>query len=163
MPPHPKAAAKWLSDEEQIAWRAYLLTTHLVDEVLDRQLQRDAKMPHAYYAILVALSEATDRSVRMSDLARALRYSQSRMTHAVTSLERSGWVLRRNCPTDRRSQLVSITDNGLEALRGAAPGHVAEVRGAVFDKLSPAQVRQLGQICTTILEGLDTAPVTELR
>ena len=140
-----------------------MLTTQLVDEVLDRQLQRDAKMPHAYYAILVALSEATEQSVRMSDLARGLRYSQSRMTHAVASLERSGWLVRRNCPTDRRSQLVSITEGGLEALRSAAPGHVEAVRRAVFDKLSADQVMQLEEICTTILRGLDTGAVTEPR
>jgi DNA-binding MarR family transcriptional regulator len=156
------ADPRWLTDDEQAAWRAYLLTTQLVDEVLDRQLQRDAKMPHAYYAILVALSEATEHSVRMTDLARALRYSQSRMTHAVTSLERSGWVSRRSCPTDRRSQLVSITDDGLEALRTAAPGHVEAVRRAVFDQLTPEQVTQLGEICATILNGLDAvaAPPT---
>lgn len=149
---------QWLTEREQATWRAYLLSTQLVDEVLDRQLQRDAKMPHAYYAILVALSEATEHSVRMSDLARSLRYSQSRMTHAITSLERNGWVLRRNCPNDRRSQLVSITDDGIEALGAAAPGHVDAVRRAVFDKLSAEQVAQLGEICTTILHGLDTAP-----
>ena len=153
----------WLTDDEQQAWRAYLLTTQLVDEVLDRQLQRDAKMPHAYYAILVALSEATEHSVRMSDLARGLRFSQSRMTHAVTSLERSSWVMRRSCPTDRRSQLVSITADGLQALRAAAPGHVEAVRRAVFDKLSTEQVMQLEEICTTILRGLDSATVREPR
>ena len=153
--PTAGSGTRWLTEDEQTTWRAYLLTTQLVEEVLDRQLQRDAKMPLAYYAILVALSEAEQCSVRMSDLARSLRYSQSRMTHAITSLERSGWVRRENCPNDRRSQLASITPAGMDALRAAAPGHVEAVRRVVFDPLDPEEVAQLGALCTRILRGLD--------
>ena len=147
-------ATRWLDAREQKAWRALMLTTHLLDETLDRQLQRDAGMPHAYYGLLVRLSEAPERTMRMGELASWMHYSQSRLTHAVTSMERSGWVARRSCPTDRRSQLVTLLDAGLEALRVAAPGHVAEVRAAVFDKLSAAQVEQLREICEVLLVGL---------
>ena len=97
-----------LSPEEQATWRAFLLTSQLLDEALDRQLQRDAGMPHAYYAILVTLSEAPAATLRMSELAAVLRYSQSRMTHAVRSLEGSGWVRREQCPDDRRGQLAVL-------------------------------------------------------
>ena len=145
---------RWLDPREQKAWRALMLTTHLLDETLDRQLQRDAGMPHAYYGLLVRLSEAPERTMRMGELAAWMHYSQSRLTHAVTSMERSGWVARRSCPTDRRSQLVTLLDAGLDALRIAAPGHVAEVRAAVFDKLSEAQVDQLREICEVLLVGL---------
>lgn len=141
----------WLTDDEQCTWRAFMLATQLIDETLDRQLQRDANMPHAYYGVLVALSEAPDSTLRMSDLASHLRYSQSRMTHAISSMERSGWAERRNCPNDRRSQLVSITPTGTEVLRDTAPGHVAEVRSVLFNKLSGEQVEQLRIICTTLL------------
>ncbi len=146
---------QWLDEDEQRAWRAYLLSSQLLDQALDRQLQRDAGMPHAYYAVLVALSEAPDRALRMSDLARRLRYSQSRLTHAVTSMERSGWVQRHVCPTDRRGQTATLTDGGMQALTDAAPGHVSEVRANVFDRLSTTQVRQLRRICETLADGLD--------
>jgi len=142
---------RWLTNDEQHTWRCFLLASQLIDETLDRQLQRDANMPHAYYGILVALSEAPETTLRMSDLARHLRYSQSRMTHAISSMERSGWAVRRNCPDDRRSQLVSITPAGTAVLRETAPGHVAEVRSVLFDKLSDEQVEQLRTICTTLL------------
>ncbi|MCU1426443.1 MAG: MarR family transcriptional repressor [Actinomycetia bacterium] len=147
---------RWLTDDEQATWRSYLLTTQLLDEALDRQLQRDAGFPHAYYGILVTLSEAPQRSLRMSELARRLRYSQSRMTHAVTSLERSGWVRREACPSDRRGQLAVLTPAGMDALKAAAPGHVAEVRARLFDRLTPTQQAQLRDICDTVLAGLDT-------
>ncbi|MEO6125314.1 MAG: MarR family transcriptional regulator [Ilumatobacteraceae bacterium] len=142
---------RWLTDDEQRTWRSFMLATQLVDETLDRQLQRDANMPHAYYGVLVALSEAPDTTLRMSDLAHHLRFSQSRMTHAISSMERSGWAVRRKCPNDRRSQLVSITPTGSEVLRETAPGHVAEVRSVLFDKLSDEQVEQLRTICATLL------------
>jgi DNA-binding MarR family transcriptional regulator len=148
---------KWLNEDEQATWRAYLLSTQLLDETLDRQLQRDSHMPVTHYAVLVTLADAPERTLRMSDLARLLRFSPSRMTHAMASLERKGWVRRERCPTDRRGQMAVLNDDGIRALAAAAPGHVAEVRAHLFDLLSPEQVTQLRDICETLLAGLDTA------
>ena len=92
----------WLDERQQQAWRAfYGATTDLLDQ-LDRQLQRDAGMPHAYYEILVALSESAGRELRMSELAALTRSSRSRLSHAVTKLGERGWVCRRDHPEDRR-------------------------------------------------------------
>ena len=146
---------RWLTDAEQATWRRFLLATNLLDEALDRQLMRDARLAHAHYAVLVALSEAPDRRLRMSDLARRVRFSLSRMTHAIASLERRGWVRREPSPTDRRGQVAIITEAGLGTLERAAPGHVAEVRALVFDRLSPAQLAALDDACTALLAGLD--------
>ena len=109
--------ARWLDADQQAAWRALILTTRLLDDALDRQLQRDAGLPHAYYEILVRLSEATEQRMRMVDLARTLRYSQSRLTHAVAALERDGRVKRVACTSDRRGQEAVLTPVGLDALR----------------------------------------------
>jgi len=149
---------KWLTTEEQATWRAYLLASRLLEEDLDRQLQRDSGLAHTHYGILVALSEAPGRTLRMSDLANLQRFSQSRLTHAVARLEADGLVERRPCPSDRRGQLCSLTPAGMDALRAAAPGHVAQVRAKVFDRLSPEQVAALRDACETVLEGLDRPP-----
>jgi DNA-binding MarR family transcriptional regulator len=146
---------RWLSDEEQATWRSFLAVQQVLDEDLDRQLQRDAGLTHTYYAILVALSEAPGNALRMSELARRLRHSQSRLTHAVARLEGDGRVRREPCPTDKRGQFAVLTPAGRAALDAAAPGHVAEVRAKVFDRLSPAQVTQLRRICQTLLDGLE--------
>ncbi|MPY91567.1 MAG: MarR family transcriptional regulator [Acidimicrobiia bacterium] len=145
---------RWLTSDEQASWRAFMLARQRLEGALEAQLQRDAGMPHAYYVTLVALSEADHEAMRMSDLARVLHYSPSRLTHAVASMERSGWVRRQPCPTDRRGQVAVLTAEGRRALEGAAPGHVAEVRRLVFDRLSPEQAAQLRVICRTVLEGL---------
>ena len=154
-------AAEWLTDDEQAAWRAYILAFQLLWEDLDRELQRDAGLAHSHYGILVALSEAPCHRLRMSDLAQLQRYSQSRLTHAIARLERDGYVVREQCPTDRRGQNAVLTPAGMKALEAAAPGHVAEVRAKVFDRLSDAQVAALRDVCENLLEGLDRPAVCD--
>lgn len=146
---------RWLTPEEQATWRAFVVTIHVVESELDRQLQRDSDMPTAYYAILVALSEAPDQGMRMRELAEQLCASQSRMTHAIASLERRGWVARQTCPTDRRGQFAVITPKGRAALETAAPGHVEAVRSMIFDQLSSEQVANLRDICETLMAAHD--------
>ena len=145
---------KWLSDEEQGAWRAYLEATVLLFDALDRQLQQEAGMPHAYYEILVRLSESPSRSMRMSELATRTRSSRSRLSHAVARLEEKGWVERCDFPTDRRGQVAHLTDKGFATLEQAAPGHVQAVHSYVIDKLSAEQIAQLTAIGVAIRDGL---------
>ncbi|WP_440100234.1 MarR family winged helix-turn-helix transcriptional regulator [Streptosporangium sp. H16] len=142
---------RWLDDDEQRTWRAFLAASQLVQEELDRQLQRDSGMPHAYYAVLVKLSEAPERMMRMSELAAEVNSSQSRLSHAVKRLEERGWVRREPCAADKRVSWAILTDQGLAVLTAAAPGHVEAVRQAVFDRLTPDQLRQLREICAAIL------------
>ena len=97
---------RWLTPAEQRAWRAFLESTKTVFDALDRQLQRDADMPHAYFEMLVRLSEAPDRSLRMSELADLTLSSRSRLSHAVARLEERGWVVRTRSETDRRGQIA---------------------------------------------------------
>ena len=145
------ADTRWLTDDEQRTWRAFLGATRQVFEELDRELQRDAGIPHTYYTILVVLSEAPDRTLRMSQLADATGSSRSRLSHAVARLEGSGWVRRLSCPDDRRGALATLTGEGLAALAAAAPGHVAGVRRHLFDRLTPEQVDQLRRISESVL------------
>ncbi|MEV0397333.1 MarR family winged helix-turn-helix transcriptional regulator [Polymorphospora rubra] len=145
---------RWLDPDEQRTWRAFLTASRALMETLDRELQRDTGMPHAYYEILVRLSEAPGRRLRMSELADASGSSRSRLSHAVARLEEAGWVRRENCPTDRRGQLAVLTDHGFEVLAAAAPGHVEGVRSHLFDPLTPAQVDQLRRISEAIIDHL---------
>jgi DNA-binding MarR family transcriptional regulator len=146
---------KWLTADEQRAWLAWLGATELLMASLDAQLQRDAGIPHAYYAILAQLSAAPDRTLRMSDLASVVNSSASRLSHAVGKLEQRGWVSRRPCPGDRRSTLATLTDAGFAVLAERAPGHVAAVRKGLFDVLTKEQVGQLEAICNAVLDGID--------
>ena len=138
--------ARWLDEDEQHTWRALLAMVEALQSGLDAQLQADAGMPHAYYELLVRLSEAPDRSLRMSRLAEVAGSSRSRLSHAVGQLEQRGWVRRESLATDRRGQLAVLTDDGFTALEQAAPGHVEAVRRLLLDRLTAAQVRQLRRI-----------------
>jgi DNA-binding MarR family transcriptional regulator len=146
---------RWLSADEQRAWRAYIQSSKVLFDALDRQLQRDANMPHAYYEILVALSESDARSMRMSELAERTLSSRSRLSHAVARLEERGWVAREDCPTDRRGQIARLTDAGFGVLADAAPGHVSAVRGYMIDVLTADQLRHLTAIGHAIIAKID--------
>ena len=149
------AEARWLDDDEQRAWRAFLAATRLLLAALDRELQRDAGLPHTYYEILVRLSEAPQRTLRMSQLADTLQSSRSRLSHAVARLEEAGWVRRETCETDRRGQLAVLTDAGFATLEAAAPGHVEGVRAHLFDLLTREQVGHLREVSEVLLAHLD--------
>ncbi|MCP9208589.1 MarR family winged helix-turn-helix transcriptional regulator [Streptomyces cucumeris] len=147
-------ATRWLTDDEQHTWLAYIQASMLLEDHLDRQLQRDAGMPHVYYALLVKLSWAPRHRMRMTELAEAAKITRSRLSHAIARMEKDGWVRREDCASDKRGQNAVLTDKGFEVLKQTAPGHVAAVRSAIFDRLTPEQVEQFGVICGIIREGL---------
>lgn len=148
---------RWLSPDEQRAWRAYLESTKVIFDALDRELQREADLPHAYFEVLVRLSEAQDRSMRMSELADSTLSSRSRLSHAVARLEERGWVTRATCETDRRGQIATLTDSGFAVLKSAAPGHVDAVRRFMIDALTDDQLAVLAEIGETIVERVRAA------
>ncbi|MBX9398795.1 MarR family transcriptional regulator [Streptomyces sp. TRM72054] len=150
----PVDEPNWLTDEEQRVWRSYIEAATLLEDHLDRQLQRDAGMPHVYYGLLVKLAESPRRRLRMTELAMHAKITRSRLSHAVARLEKNGWVRREDCPSDKRGQFAVLTDQGLEVLKQSAPGHVAAVRQAVFDRLTPEQQKSLGEIMRIVAEGL---------
>jgi DNA-binding MarR family transcriptional regulator len=150
MPPAPR----WLADEERRAWIAYINLSTLVEDHLNRQLKRDSGLTHADYTLLAHLSDAPGRALSMSSLAERLKITRSRLAHAVSRLAEVGYVERRDHPDNRRTQLAALTERGVEILERAAPGHVEAVRRAVFDVLSPEQVRQLAEIAESVVEVL---------
>ncbi|MBX9397271.1 MarR family transcriptional regulator [Streptomyces sp. TRM72054] len=145
---------RWLTPEEQRAWRAYMGATLLLEDALDRQLQQEAGMPHLYYSILANLSETPERRLRMTDLAEKLKITRSRLTYAVTRLEKDGLVRREECRWDKRGSVAALTDEGMAVVERLAPGHVETVRATLFDHLSPEQVGQLEEIFTGIAQAL---------
>ena len=146
---------RWLDEDEQRTWRSFLATSELLYGALDRQLQRDAGITHASYIVLAMLSEAPGRSMRMSELASVANSSPSRLSHAVARLQERGWIRREPAPKDGRGTVAVLTDSGWDMLVQTAPGHVTAVREHLFDRLTADQIRSLGEICATVLDGLD--------
>jgi DNA-binding MarR family transcriptional regulator len=149
---------RWLTTEEQLAWRTFLTACQTLFAAVDGQLLHDSDIPHGYYEILVRLSEAPGRALRMTQLAEASTSSKSRLSHAVARLEERGWVKRTDCPTDRRGQVAQLTDEGFAALAAAAPGHVEQVRRSLIDRLTPEQVEQLREISAAIVAAAEPLP-----
>jgi DNA-binding MarR family transcriptional regulator len=155
-PQHAQSASdvRWLSPDEQAVWRAFLDVSRLMMDQMNRQLSDESGMSLAEYEILVALSEAPERRLRMSELADRVVSSRSRITHTVGRMEERGLVQREACLDDGRGVLCALTDAGFAVLEAAAPGHVEGVRRAMFDPLTPVDVEALGRALATVREEL---------
>src|SRR3982751_454459 len=144
-------AERWLDDDQQRTWRAWLTVSELLPRTLDAQLQRDAGISHAAYVVLAMLSESPGRSRRMSDLARRANQSQSRLSHTVARLEDRGGVRRERSSEDGRGNVAVLTDAGWDVVRALAPGHVEAVRSSLFDPLTDDQAKALGEVLEAVL------------
>ncbi|KIS27469.1 MarR family transcriptional regulator [Arthrobacter sp. SPG23] len=150
------AEPRWLSDDERQAWLALVGVMMRLPSALDAQLQRDAGLSHFEYMVLAGLSEAPGRTRRMSELAGFTESGLPRLSQVVGRLEKRGWVRRSPDPSDGRITLATLTDDGWAKVVHTAPGHVEAVRNLVFDPLTKAQSRQLGDIGGRIMHAIDT-------
>ncbi len=138
--------ANWLSDEEQAAWRNYLDAMRQLDWAMDQRLQKRSNLTITDYVILVSLSEAEGRRLRMSELADIVVVSRSRLTYRIDSLVKRGYIDREQCDDDRRGLFANLTDLGFEVLADAAPGHVDDVQEMLFDNIEPEEFEAFASI-----------------
>jgi DNA-binding MarR family transcriptional regulator len=146
---------RWLCDEETQTWLALISLLIRLPSALDAQLQRDAGISHFEYQVMAGLSMSPERTQRMSELARFVDGSLSRLSQVVSRLEQRGWVRRTPDPTDGRYTLAALTEAGWDKVVATAPGHVEEVRRLVFDPLTKAQHRQLREIGYRVMRAID--------
>ncbi|MFC5664672.1 MarR family winged helix-turn-helix transcriptional regulator [Kitasatospora misakiensis] len=153
--PQPEGTEEtpWLTAREQRLWRAHLEVAKLLEYQLSRELQ-----PHNLaindYEILVVLSEAPERRMRMTDLATATLQSKSRLSHQITRMETAGLVLRQECPGDRRGLYAHLTDQGWATMERVAPCHVRSVRAHFIDRFTPEQLDAMYEALAPVAEHL---------
>lgn len=150
---------RWLTEEQQQAWRAWLSASLLLNDRLNRDMQEQHGLTMADYEILVRLSEVDGRRMRMSDLAEVTLSSRSRLSHQIDRMVKAGLVERQMCDDDRRGSFAALTDKGWTTLVDAAPDHVESVRTHLVDVLSAKDFALLGAACRKVsdrLEAIDT-------
>ena len=141
---------RWLDEREQAAWRAYLDMNAKLNARLNREMQEQCGISIADFSVLVQLSEHVDSRMRVLELARALGWEKSRLSHQLTRMQQRHLISRSNCSEDRRGAWVELTPQGRETIEAAAPRHVESVRRYLFDELDDEQVRALEQIARTV-------------
>ena len=151
--------ARWLDGEQLRAWKKLIAVVELLPGTLETQLQRDSGLTHFEYFTLAMLSEAPDRTLRMTTLAAHTNATLARLSHVVSRLEKRGLVRREACAQDRRATNAVLTPAGWTTVVAAAPGHVGTVRETVIDPLTAGDVADLDRIMGRILELLDPAHV----
>ncbi len=159
----PAIEADWLNPQEMRAWRTYIEASDRLQGVLNRSLQAKHGLTLDDYRILVLLSEAPGRSLRMSDLADGIVASRSKLTHQIRRLESAGMVDRAGCPSDKRGVYARLTDGGLRRLQLAAPDHVADVRKFMIDALTVRQLRTVGDVFDKVGERSQAGVVDEIE
>lgn len=150
------AATAWLSEDEQRAWRIHLDVSRLLMYQLERDLQPFG-LTNNDYEILVNLSEADERRLRMSDLAKMTLQSKSRLSHQITRMETAGLVRRESCESDRRGLYAVLTEQGWSTMREVAPRHVASVRAHFIDLLPQEDLAAYHQALAPVAEHLRAA------
>jgi DNA-binding MarR family transcriptional regulator len=143
--------SRWLSAEQEQAWRHYRRMRTLLDLQIARDLKRDSDLSEPDYDVLSTLSESSDSSWRARDLAARLLWSTSRLAHQVGRMEQRGLVARRGVNDDGRGAIVELTEHGRAVLHEAAPAHVESVRRHLVDLLSPAETKTLDRIARKII------------
>lgn len=137
---------RWLNDDEQRMWRRYRDVNQLLDLAIERQLQRDASMSQSDYSVLVSLSEADGRGLRARDLGSVLGWDRSRVSHQVRRMEGRGLVAKGECAEDGRGTIVTLTEEGAEAISRVAPKHVEKVRELFVDVVTEDEISALTDI-----------------
>ncbi len=147
--------ARWLDENQLVAWKKFVAVVELLPGVLDSQLQRDAELSHFEYFVLAMLSEAPNHTLRMTGLASATNATLPRLSHVASRLEKKGYVERTPCAEDKRATNAHLTEAGWQKLVATAPGHVNTVRENVIDPLTAEDVADLDRIMGRILDTLD--------
>ena len=148
-------ATRWLTPAQLRAWKKFVAVVEILPGTLDGQLQRDADVTHFEYFTMAMLSEAPDRTLRMTSLASATNSTLPRLSHVVSRLEKRGYVGRAPCPEDRRATNATLTEQGWQKVVATAPGHVDTVRENVIEPLTAADIADLDRIMGKMLRTLD--------
>lgn len=149
---------RWLEAAQQRDWRAYIDGSTRLTEILDRDLKAKHGLTLPEYEILVHLSEAPERCMRMAELALNSNHSRSRLSHTVTRLECKEYVSRCSAHHDKRGVLAQLTDKGFAALHAAACDHVSMVREYFVDLVEPDDMRAVGRAFRAITERIEKIP-----
>lgn len=144
----------WLSQEQQRNWRLFLGGITVLMDQLDRDLRTQHDLSLGEYEILVRLSEAPHRSIRMAELAAAIAHSRSRVTHTISRLERDGIVRRDQCSDDGRGVSAVLTDHGFSVLEKAAHTHVRGVHEYLIENAPDDEFDAVGRIMERVIETL---------
>ncbi|RRS01540.1 MarR family winged helix-turn-helix transcriptional regulator [Glycomyces terrestris] len=143
---------RWLTAAEMRAWLGYRRMRRLLDLRVNRDLAADAGLSEQDYDVLSILSEPHDQRLRVGELSERLLWTRSGLSRHLGRMEQRGLVTRDDDPDDARGTVVALTAAGRTAIQDAAPGHVASVRRHLIDRLTPAELRTLGDIAEKVLD-----------
>lgn len=148
------SSTRWLDADQQHSWRAFIVGTTLLMDTLDRELRAAHGISMAEYEILVRLSEAPERTLRMAEIAESMQHSRSRVTHTVSRMEKAGLIRRESATDDKRGVDAVMTPEGWALLQQAAHTHVTGVREHFVDVADPGDYAAMGKVMDAVSDHL---------
>ena len=145
-------APRWLSTDEERAWRAFRAMVVGLQAATARDLAA-LGLSEPDYEVLSSLSERPAQTSTLRDQAAKMEWSRSRLSRHASRMEARGLLRRAADPTDGRGCLLILTEDGLETLEKAAPAHVASVRRHFIDRIAPEDLPALERIAATVRDG----------
>ena len=143
---------RWLDEQEMLIWRAFLYCSSGVLRHLGTSIKAASGLTLDDYEVLVHLSEADDRRMRMTELSERLLNSQSRLTQRIDRLVERGLVRREKCPEDRRGMFACLSDQGMRTIEGLAPIHLDDVRHWLIDLIEPGEREVVAAVLERVAE-----------
>lgn len=153
------AETRWLDEREQRAWRAYLRMNTVLGAALARRLQSESMVSMPDFEVLVHLTDVENTRLRVSELARAMRWEKSRLSHHLSRMEKRGLIGRQECSSDGRGAFIVLTPAGRAAIEAAAPSHVEAVRRHFFDVLTGDDIEALRSIADRVIARVEATDV----
>ncbi|MDO5626989.1 MAG: MarR family transcriptional regulator [Mobilicoccus sp.] len=147
----------WLNARSQEVWRRWLHVTSTLPAVIGSQLSADSQLSVADFSVLVQLSEHPDERCRIAELADALAWERSRLSHQLTRMQKRGLITREECLDDGRGSFAVLTAEGRDRIEQAAPGHARLVREIFFDDLSEEDLDAFDRVLSRLADRIETA------
>ena len=150
----------WLTDEQQTSWRTFMFAQRRLNAALARQLLTDSDLSIPDFEVLVLLTDVPDGKLRITDMAQALDWERSRLSHHLKRMGQRGLIGRADCDDDGRGSYAVVTDEGRRVIEAAAPGHVNAVRHMVVDALGASELATLAKLAAKIDAAVDDFETT---
>ncbi len=145
----------WLDKREARTWRALQFMHLRLSAQLARDLAEHTSLSYQDYVTLVALTDQPDGRLRLFELARAIGWEKSRLSHHVSRMGERGLIAKEKCDQDRRGAFVVVTEAGREAIKAAAPSHVAAVRRLFLAEVPYDELDNLADIFEAVLNRVE--------
>jgi DNA-binding MarR family transcriptional regulator len=128
----------------RVGWVSDLVRLEIVLwERIDARLRERHELSLAFFESLYFISQAPAGSLRVGDLANALKVTVGGTSKLVDRIEAAGLIARGPDPDDRRASRLTLTPEGERTLQAGAKSYEEEFAAFIDPVLSASEQQQM--------------------